>query len=889
MNAGYSVDQYDMVEPSLDTVITDTTYIDYTNVDYVTGSYTEVIPCTVNTVYSSKMEEGTTTLTEGKNGEQEVHYTSKIVNGVTVETVVNNRITLSAAVNGTKVVGTKKPTVTTSENVKTISTLTPSAPIELDANGNLTTAPLKWTDDWAEEALQTGMRQEYNVSLQGGNSRASHYLSFGYLDDQGIITNSDYSRFSMRANGDYQVNDFISVNGSVSYARGEQNSQAISSLGNYVNTFMFTQSIAPIYPVYGYDADGNLVYDDKGNPKYDFGDGEFGARTYGSNQNVVASDEANMNRVLSDNFSGRFGVDVAFLKHFKFTVNGGYDLTNSAQDRFQTPTFGDAQQSNGRAYKYRSRNQTFTMNELLSYANKWGRHNFDVLAGHETYAMNYSYLANAKSNFFDPLNPEYSNAITMEDMNSYTYKYTLESYLGRLNYNFDERYFLSASYRRDGSSRFAPGRRWGDFWSVGAAWDIKSEPWMDAADQVDLLKVKLSYGAQGNDNLLTSGGSINYHPYADQYTLSENNGGFATTRTYKGNEDITWETSYNLNGGVDFSLFGERFGGTIEGYWRRTEDMLYYKPVAPSLGYSYLPVNVGSVSNAGIEIELKGDIIKTKNVTWNIYANASYNKNKILKLDAALGGEWISGNYIYREGENINQFYIREYAGVDPETGAALWWKEQEKVQKDENGDPVLDENKQPVIEKDENGNPVIETVTTDKWSDATQYAQGDLLPKVYGGFGTTLNAYGLDFSLAFAYQLGGKIYDNAYASLMHSGYGSAGKNWHTDILKSWTPNNTNTDVPRVNVADQYTTSTSDRFLVSSNYLSLQNITLGYTLPSKWTKKAEIEKVRIYFVADNVALVSARQGLDPRQSYTTSNSATYSPIRSISGGISLTF
>ena len=401
--------------------------------------------------------------------------------------------------------------------------------------------------------------------------------------------------------------------------------------------------------------------------------------------------------------------------------------------------------------------------------------------------------------------------------------------------------------------------------------------------------MKLSYGAQGNDNLLTSGGAINYYPYADQYALSENNGGFATTRTYKGNEDITWETSYNLNGGVDFSLFGERFGGTIEGYWRRTEDMLYYKPVAPSLGYSYLPVNVGSVSNAGVEIELKGDVIKTKNVTWNIYANASYNKNKILKLDPVLGGEWINGSYIFREGENINQFYIREYAGVDPETGAALWWKEQEKVQKDENGDPVLDENNQPVIEKYENGNPVIETVTTDKWSDATQYAQGDLLPKVYGGFGTTLNAYGLDFSVAFAYQLGGKIYDNAYASLMHSGYGNAGKNWHTDILKSWTPNNTNTDVPRVSVADQYTTSTSTRFLVSSNYLSLQNITIGYTLPSKWTKKLQIEKLRVYAVADNVALVSARQGLDPRQSYTSSNSATYSPIRSISGGISLTF
>jgi hypothetical protein len=282
-------------------------------------------------------------------------------------------------------------------------------------------------------------------------------------------------------------------------------------------------------------------------------------------------------------------------------------------------------------------------------------------------------------------------------------------------------------------------------------------------------------------------------------------------------------------------------------------------------------VNVGSISNAGVEVELNGDVISTKNVTWNIYANLSYNKNKILKLDDALGGEWISGSYIYREGENINQFYIREYAGVNPENGAAMWYKDQEQV--DADGKPT----------------GVIEKVTTENWSEATQYAQGDLLPKVYGGFGTTLNVYGVDLSVACAYQLGGKIYDNAYASLMHSGYSSAGKNWHADILNSWTPENTNTDVPRVNTADQYTTSVSDRFLISSNYLSLQNITLGYTLPSKVSKKIRIEKLRVYAVADNVALLSARQGLDPRQGYTSSNNATYSPIRSISGGISLTF
>jgi hypothetical protein len=299
--------------------------------------------------------------------------------------------------------------------------------------------------------------------------------------------------------------------------------------------------------------------------------------------------------------------------------------------------------------------------------------------------------------------------------------------------------------------------------------------------------------------------------------------------------------------------------------------MLYYKPVAPSLGYSSLPVNVGSISNAGVEIELNGDVIDTRNVTWNIYANLSYNKNKVLKLDESLGGEWVSGSYIFLEGEAMQQFYIREYAGVNPENGASMWYMDKEQV--DADGKPT----------------GVIEKVTTEDYTKATQYAQGDLLPKVYGGFGTNLKVYGVDLSVAFAYQLGGKLYDNTYSSLMHNGR-SAGTNWHTDILNSWTPENTETDVPRLNPSDTYTNSVSDRFLISSNYLSLQNITLGYTLPSKLTKKLHIEKLRVYGVADNVALFSARQGLDPRQGYLTSSSASmYSPIRSISGGISLTF
>ena len=405
---------------------------------------------------------------------------------------------------------------------------------------------------------------------------------------------------------------------------------------------------------------------------------------------------------------------------------------------------------------------------------------------------------------------------------------------------------------------------------------------MDAVENVDLLKLKVSYGSQGNDALLTQDGYANYHPWADQYVVSENNGEFATTLSYKGNSDISWETSYNFNAGIDFGFFNERLTGTIEGWRRRTEDMLYYRPVPASLGYSYLPVNIGSVSNAGMDVELHGELVKTRNVSWSLYANLTFFKNKILKLAPELEGQWIDGTYIYREGEGMYNRYLPAYAGVNPENGKAQWYINVEKT--DEEGNPVLDEE----------GNPIIieKGGVTEKYSEANacKYETGDILPKIYGGFGTELKVYGVDLSVAFNYQAGGRVFDTGYQRLMHAGTSSdAGMNWHMDILNAWTPDNTQTDVPALNAGDTYANGTSDRWLVSSNYVALQNITLGYTFPAKLTKKAHIEKIRLYAVADNIALWSARKGLDPRQGYTSANSVYYSPMRTISGGLSITF
>ena len=384
---------------------------------------------------------------------------------------------------------------------------------------------------------------------------------------------------------------------------------------------------------------------------------------------------------------------------------------------------------------------------------------------------------------------------------------------------------------------------------------------------VNMLKFKASFGQEGNDDILYPGVLLekNYYPWLDQYKMTGANGTFADgTLLYKGNPDITWETSTSYNIGADFGLFNNKLNGSIEYFGRKSKDMLYNRPTAGSLGYTAVPMNVGSMTNSGVEIDLNYQIMANKKFNWSVNLNATFVKNKINKLHPDLNGKLIDSDRIYEEGESMYRMYLVDYAGVDEKTGEALYWA------------------------KDDNGN----AIKTSEYSTAENYkvATDDMMPTVYGGLGTTFEAYGFDASIQLSYQLGGKIYDTGYRRLMHGGASSsAGWNWHKDIYNAWTPENPTSNIPRLNASDKYTNSASTRWLTSSDYLSINNITVGYTLPQQLVKKVMLDKVRVYFTADNVALISARKGLDPRQSYISATTALYTPIRTISGGISLTF
>lgn len=723
-------------------------------------------------------------------------------------------------------------------------------------------------DNWLDEAYSHGLRQEYNVSVSAGTDKSSFYASISYLNNEGITAKSDYERLTGRLKADYQVKDWLKFGANMSYTHFDANSLGEDGASNSSgNIFAYATQIAPIYPLYVRDGQGNIMKDSNGLTVYDFGNNNAGmSRPFLSGGNAYAANLLDTNNAEGNAMTATGFAEVRFLKDFKFTWTSGVAIDETRSTSFTNPYYGQYASSNGIPSKAHTRNLSYNHQQLLNWKRSFGSNNLEVMLGHESYRYKYYYLYAGKSNVFDPTNTELAGAITENGSNSYVTDYNTEGYFARLQYDFAEKYFLSGSYRRDASSRFHPDNRWGNFWSAGAAWIISKEDFFDV-DWVDMLKVKASYGSQGNDN-------IGNYLYVNTYTIVNAGGSPAANPSTMGNKDITWETNGNFNAGFDFELFKGRLSGTVEYFFRKTSDMLFSFPLPPSFGYKSYYANVGDMTNQGIEAEFNATAIKTNDFTWDINLNLTHYKNKIsylpeerktMVVDGVPG--YSSGNYYYGEGEPLFTYRIKKYAGV-AEDGQALYYKSV----------------------KDENGN-VIGQETTTKYDDADYYLCGSALPDVYGGFGTSFSYKGFDLSADFTYQIGGLVYDSDYAGLMAPPTASSkGTNFHADLLNAWTPENTSSNIPRFQFGDNYATASSDRFLTKASYLSLQNINFGYTLPANVTRNVGIEKVRVYLTADNVWVWSKRQGLDPRQSISGSvTNSYYAPMRTISGGITLTF
>ena len=736
-------------------------------------------------------------------------------------------------------------------------------------------------DDWYGLTFSDSFRQEYNLSVSGAKDKLNYYGSIGYLNDGGIVSNSDYQRYTARINVDYQAKPWMKVTSSMSYAHSDsQTASYSSSYGSSSNIFYVTNMMGPIYPLYVRDASGQIMT-------------ENGMKVYDSNQtnfirpafvgNAVRDNEVNRKKTYTDFITGKWGVTLTPVQGLSLSANIGLTNDNSRYNALYS-RFGSQSSTDGLAYV--SHDRTFAVNNqyLAEYKTDFGGsgHNLNVLAGYEMYKLKVQFLEGQNDHLFNPLVGELGNAdgVSSRQTSSYTADYMTQGFLARVQYEYGNKYFASASYRRDGSSRFAPGHRWGNFGSVGAAWLISNEGFMSGAGWISMLKIKASYGVQGNDDLYPgSNYARKFYPYADNYTHSynETTGEYSTDLAYKGNEDLTWESSHSFNAGVDFEFFGSRLNGSAEYFSRKTVDLLYSKDVPLSAGNptGYYPVNVGSIVNNGFELTLEGILINTSEMQWSLNMNLSHYRNKILSLDPSVSEEGIKGgNYIYKIGGSLYEAYMRKYAGVNPENGKAQWYRK--------------------VLDKD--GAWTGESEITETFADASQYELGSVLPKLYGGFGTTFKAYGFDLSAQFSFQLGGRYYDGTYQALMHtsSGIGTA---WHKDALDSWSETNKDSDIPRLDGDTSVGQTAVSNYLISSNYLSVNNITLGYTFPESVTSYLKISGLRIYVAGDNLAVKSARKGVDPRYSMglgsLTSgsglNSGSYSAMRTITGGITLTF
>lgn len=731
--------------------------------------------------------------------------------------------------------------------------------------------------DWEDALTRLGDRKEFSVVFSGGSERSDHYVSLGYLDDKGFAIESDFKRFTARININSQLKSWFKTGLNLSANRSESETARDESSSGFVNPFRFSRSIGPIYPILGIyqygnslgETPGTYALDDYGKKQYDYGQiPGIPSRASGASagRHAVAETKWNDDLLKRNVISARTYGEVKFLKDFTFTVNLSLDVNAFNSASYDNRFVGDGAPA-GRADRVNSLTTSNTMSQLLNYSKSFGVHNFDVLAGHESYGYNYNYLRGFRQEIILDGNTELINFATTNSLTSYSYDYRLESYLARINYDYDGKYFLSGSLRRDGSSRFYKDNRWGNFFSVGFAWRMDKEAFISDLTWVDMMKFRASYGQVGSDALGNNLGG--YYAWMPLHALGFNNANEPGIIQNKlASYDLKWESNNNWGFGVDFGLFN-RMVGTIEYFNRSSVDLLFSVPLPVSSGTLSELQNIGSVVNSGLEFRLGTDIVQKQDFNWNLDFNFTTFRNEITKMPKDLEGnpkEIIDGTKKLAEGQDIYAYWLRQYEGVDPADGAALYqW------------DNTLSLTGIRVFGDD--------TLTTNQ--NAALYAySGSAIPDLMGGITNTFRYKNFELSVLMSWQIGGKVYDGAYAGLMSSG--TYGGSYHVDILNRWQQPGDKTDVPRLDVAQ--TTpfgAASTRWLIDASYLNLRAINLYYDLPRGLAQRISVQSVRAYVSAENLAIFSKRKGMDVNQAFSGVTGNYYSPARTITFGLNL--
>lgn len=726
----------------------------------------------------------------------------------------------------------------------------------ISADGKVdASARLLYHDNWGDALFRTGLKQDYMLSMSGGSDKTTYYLSLGWLDEEGIMTRTDYQRFTARANINSQFTDWFNLEGNMGYTNDKSN-QMMQAAGTYaINPFFYSRMIAPIFPIYKRDEQGNYTLDSEGNKVFDYGEKRpFNGRT---NNLATLIHDAVWNQ--TDNFNINVTAGTKFLRNFTFKVSGSADILNRRYTKMYNNKFGDAANVGGRGKVEALRIESLTFNQILNFNKELGLHNVSAMVGHESYRYVEKSVFVQRTGFPLEMSNDLVFGAQLEDGSSQTDEHAIEGWFGQVGYDYANRYYISGSYRRDGSSRFYKDSRWGDFWSVGASWRISQEAFMKNAKWMDNLKLKVSYGVQGNDNILDENENPYYYAWQNFFEPYPNHDFGGVIHSTTGNRDLHWEKNSNFNVGLEFG-FLNRIRGEVDYFIRKGEDMLYAVPVPYSTGLPSIVQNAASMDNKGIELQLSFDILKERAFKWTLDLNLTHYKNKLTKLTQ--DEVWVSTKK-WVEGGSIYDFWLMKWAGVDAENGDELWWYK--------NGDAWEKTNDYSLASKDPK---------------SKQYV-GSAIPKVYGGFTNNFSWKGLNLSVFFSYSVGGKMYDSNYQRLMHAG--SLGHAWHKDILKRWRKPGDVTDVPRIEKGNRNISKSSNRFLKDASYLSLRNINLSYTLPAEWSSRVGMSSVKVFVSGDNLVTFTKLKGMDPTQAFSGVSDNTYVPNRVVSVGLNINF
>lgn len=684
-------------------------------------------------------------------------------------------------------------------------------------------------NNWQDAILRTGEENKVNISAVGGTNKLNYYASLGYLNQKGIVVGSDFQRYTGRLSLSGQMGKYVdfTIGENIGYTiKDEQTS------GNYYNSPMAgLYWINPSQPIRL--PDGSL----NEHPGY-----------FNQVPNYISSLEHMSFTTKNFTSMSNISLTVNFTDWLKFTTVDGIDVNYIQQKQVWDPFSVDGQATNGFVWQYASLYYKMTTSNTLNFNRLFKKHSVSALAGYEAYNYTYDNFEASGQQFAYADKMHLGNASVPSGVGGYDGSDKMVSFVAKADYNYAGRYYLSASYRRDGSSRFISSNRWGNFWSVSGAWSIIKENFMEGArGWLDNLRLKLSYGTNGNQ---PSG-------YFNNVTLfginSRHNLLPAMQASSIGNPLLTWENSYTWNIGLDFSIFNHRLSGTVEYYNRLTTDLIDWANISYMTGWNQIIVNDGKLRNTGLEITLSSRNIDNGGFLWTTDFNISYMRAKIEELS---GGTRISHPYITKVGEHMYSFYTREWVGVDPATGLGIWKKNV----------------------KDADGNVIDSQSVTNNVDEADRVIVGKGYPDWFGGLTNTLSYKGFELSFLLTFQLGGDMWDDNHYYGVTDGNNLGNQNFRRDAADHWGKPGDKSDNPIIISANPLKSSenTSSRRMVSSDYLRLKTLTFGYNLPSSWINRIGVRGMMIYMNANDVLTFSQSKYTDPEVGFDGMSKNVYS-------------